>query len=310
MPRCRTFADRILIVTRVVINIKNLRGNYDVFICYETTTALDFAKNLKMSLKKLNMHAFVAKEDIPPGIDEREYRYSVIRDASKFILIMTVLGLESEEMQNETKEALNYEKDLIPCIHEDVDQNELKRTFPEVGKKQWIEFQNGSELANKVTSSIRDSSLLEEKINLERRNSIRESLGSSLAIEPEWSLKKISQYNNIGHIVFKLKNLSCKRIFIYGYKIFRVSPNGETDVYYYKKISDAQNFNRWVSDQHFKMILYKNDEHIFHWDDVNIMDVYGINKIGKWLTEVQIVYIEEGCNDHFYSIGTAEIEFE
>ena len=84
----------------------------------------------------------------------------------------------------------------------------------------------------------------------------------------------------------------------------------EKDVYYYKRICDEQNFNRWVSDLHFKVILYKNDEHIFNWDDVNIMNVYGINEIGKWLAEVRIAYIEEGCNDLFYTIGTAEIEFE
>lgn len=289
----------------MVINITNLRENYDVFICYETTTALDFAKNLKMSLKKLNCHAFVAAEDIPLGSDERDYRYSVIENASKFILIMTVLGLESEEVKNETKEALNLEKDLIPCIYADVNQNAFKRAFPEVGKKQWIEFQNGSDLANKVTSSIRDSSLLQETKNPERRNFVRPSLGTSLTVKPEWSLKKISQYKNIGHIVFKLKNLSDKRIFIYGYNIFRVSPSGEKDVYYYKKICEERYFNRWISDPHFKIILYKNDEHIFNWDDVNIKDVYGINEIGKWLTEVRIAYIEEGCNDLFYSIGTA-----
>ena len=40
------------------------------------------------------------------------------------------------------------------------------------------------------------------------------------------------------------------------------------------------------------------------------MNVYGINEIGKWLAEVRIAYIEEGCNDLFYTIGTAEIEFE
>jgi len=293
-----------------VISIKNLRENYDAFICYETTTAQDFAKNLKNSLKKLNCNAFVAAEDIPPGVDERDYRYSVIRNASKFILIMTVLGLESEEVINETKEALICKKEMIPCIYAKVNHNDFKRTFPEVGKKQWIEFQNGSDLANMVTSYIRDSSLLQKKINLERRNFIRASLGTSLTVEPEWSLKKISQYNNIGHIVFKLKNLSDKRIFIYGYNMFRVSPSGEKDVYYYKRICDEQNFNRWVSDLHFKVILYKNDEHIFNWDDVNIMNVYGINEIGKWLAEVRIAYIEEGCNDLFYTIGTAEIEFE
>ena len=29
------------------------------------------------------------------------------------------------------------------------------------------------------------------------------------------------------------------------------------DVYYYKRICDEQNFNRWVSDLHFKVILLK-----------------------------------------------------
>jgi len=55
--------------------------------------------------------------------------------------------------------------------------------------------------------------------------------------------------------------------------------------------------------------LHKNDEHVFHWDDVNIIETYGINEIGKWLTEVQVAYIQEGSKDIFYSIGTTEIEY-
>jgi hypothetical protein len=288
----------------------NTGKKYQAFICYETTTALGFARNLKTGLKKLNCNAFVAAEDIPFGSDEKNYRYSVIQEAPKFILIMTVLGLDSEEVKNETNEALKYDKDLIPCIHANVEADDFKRAFPEVGKKQRICFKDESDLANQVTSSIRNNNLIQRKINLDEQNCIQRCLKNNLFIKPEWSLKKISNDNNIGHIIFKLKNLSDKRIFIYGYKMLRVSPNGLKDVYYNTRICDEKDFNIWVSDPHLNIILYKNDEHIFHWDDVSIMDVYGINKIGKWLAEVQVAYIEEGSDDLLYSIGTAEIEFE
>jgi hypothetical protein len=293
-----------------VINIKNAEENYQAFICYETTTALSFARNLKTGLEKLNCNAFVAADDIPPGSDQQNYRYSVIQKAPKFILIMTFLGLTSEEVKNETNEALKHNKDLIPCIHANVKPDDFKSVFPEAGKKQWIRFKDESDLANQVTSSIRNNSLMQKKINLDGQNCIQVYLKNNLVIEPEWSLKKISNDNNIGHIIFKLKNLSDKRIFIYGYKMLRVSPNGLKDVYYNTRICDEKDFNKWVSDLHLNIILYKNDEHIFHWDDVSIMDVYGINKIGKWLAEVRVAYIEEGSDDLLYSIGTAEIEFE
>ncbi len=52
--------------------------------------------------------------------------------------------------------------------------------------------------------------------------------------------------------------------------MFRVSPRGLKDVYYNTRIWHEGDFNKWVSDEHFNIILYKNDEHTFHWDDVNI----------------------------------------
>jgi hypothetical protein len=54
----------------------------------------------------------------------------------------------------------------------------------------------------------------------------------------------------------------------------------------------------------------KNDEHVFHWDDVDIIETYGINESGKWKTEVQIAYLEEGLNSLLYSVGYTELELK
>ncbi|NLM66354.1 MAG: TIR domain-containing protein [Enterococcus sp.] len=100
-----------------MIRIKKSTGEaFQVFICYETTTALSFAKNLKESLAKQKYTAFVAAEDTPVGVNHRDYRYSIIRGAPIFILIMTVVGLNSDEVHNEINEAIKYKKQIIPVL--------------------------------------------------------------------------------------------------------------------------------------------------------------------------------------------------
>ena len=92
--------------------------------------------------------------------------------------------------------------------------------------------------------------------------------------------------------------------------MFRILPDGEKDFYYNQRISSASEYEGWISDPHVKIMLWSNDEHSFHWNDVNIMGTYGINKKGKWGTEVQIAYIDLVSNTYSYSVGKAEIRFE
>jgi hypothetical protein len=284
---------------------------FQVFICHESTTGHDFALNLKTSLEKMNYSSFVAPDDMKGAIsDEREYRYKVLRESEYFIIIVTkLLLINSPEAKSEIEEALKLKKHIIPCINNLVDLKQFECVLPNVSKMQCSFFKNDSELANNVTNKITDMNLKNEETKMHENVIAEELFKEDLLIKPAWSLKKVARRKNKGHIIFRLKNLSEKTIIIYGYRIFRIKPDGLKDVYYYSSVCDATNFKKWVSDPHTKIILHKNDEHVFHWDDVNIMEVYGINEIGKWLTEVQVAYIQEGSKNIYYSIGTTEIEF-
>ena len=92
--------------------------------------------------------------------------------------------------------------------------------------------------------------------------------------------------------------------------MFRITPNGDKDLFYFKRICAASDFHRWVADAHTNIILWNEDSHIFHWNDVDIPLVYGVNEPGKWSTEVKIAYIEEGENEMKFAKGETEISFE
>jgi hypothetical protein len=127
---------------------------------------------------------------------------------------------------------------------------------------------------------------------------------------PKWSLDNLSQNSNIGHIIFQIINNTGKKIIVHGYRMLRISPDGKKDYYYKGKRYEESELNIWWTAPHVKVILWEGDEHIFNWNEVNIIETYGINKKGKWGTEVKIAYIEEGSNGLSVSTGTTTIEFE
>ena len=142
------------------------------------------------------------------------------------------------------------------------------------------------------------------------RGKIPMQTDNGLFVEPKWSIKKISDENKIGHIIFGVKNTSGKKVVIYGYRMFRISPNNHKDLFYFRKISDANEIKGWNTSSQFRMILSENDERSYHWNDVDIPKTYGLKEKGRWGTEVQIAYIEQGTNNILYSIGRTFIEVE
>ena len=92
--------------------------------------------------------------------------------------------------------------------------------------------------------------------------------------------------------------------------IFEITPEGEKDFYYNRRIFPAEELKGWLSDPHVKIILWDNDEHIFHWNDVAIAKTYGINRKGVWGTEVQIAYVELGTQALAYAVGRARNRLE
>lgn len=124
-----------------------------IFICYETSTGLDYAKHLKNALEKIGKSTFVAKVDLKIGEKEREFREENIKECKYFLVIVTFAALESEEVKREINLAQEFGKTIIPCKEEAVYRSWLYK-LPVIDKIQQIEFENKEDLARKVISEI------------------------------------------------------------------------------------------------------------------------------------------------------------
>ena len=141
-------------MTRDTIDKKdNIRMSKSIFICYETTTGLDYAKHLKKALEKIGKSAFVAVEDIKKGEPGREDIDKTITECKYFIVIVTVAAPESEEVKREIDLAQKFDKTIIPCKEKENSRSWLSK-LPVISELQQIEFENKEDLARKVISEI------------------------------------------------------------------------------------------------------------------------------------------------------------
>jgi hypothetical protein len=124
-----------------------------VFISYETTTGLEFAKHLKKSLKKQEIPSFVAEEDIEPGGASLEIIQDNLKRCRFFVLILTVTALKSTEVKKEFALAKKLNKDIIPCIKEGLGDY-VEEEFKEIPDFQYIRFETKEELANHVVETV------------------------------------------------------------------------------------------------------------------------------------------------------------
>jgi len=125
----------------------------EVFICYETTTGLGYAKNLKEALGKMDRSAFVANEDIKKGEAGQKVIDETIKECEYFIAIITFPALGSEEVKREINLAQSFDRTIIPCKEKEVYASWLSK-LPIISGLQRIEFKNEDELANRVISEI------------------------------------------------------------------------------------------------------------------------------------------------------------
>ena len=125
----------------------------EIFICYETTTGLGYARHLKEALVRMSKSAFVADEDIRNGEAWREVIDKSVEECKYFIAIVTFPALESEEVKREIKLAQNFNRTIIPCKEKEVYRSWLSK-LPITNELQQIEFKSEEELANKVISEI------------------------------------------------------------------------------------------------------------------------------------------------------------
>jgi len=132
-----------------------------VFISYETTTGLNLARHLSVSLSKLNLSSFIAERDIRKGDDWRETIDNALSDCEIFILIATNLALNSSEVLKEVNYAVDNFKEIIPCKKSNVNEKNLYSAFPKIDKIQRIDFKDEYELSDAVIETL---------MNIERDN--------------------------------------------------------------------------------------------------------------------------------------------
>jgi|LGVF01.1.fsa_nt_gb hypothetical protein len=128
-----------------------------VFICYETTTGLDYAKHLKEALEKTDRSAFVAKEDIKKGEEGQKVIDEAIGACKYFVVIVTLLALDfSREVKREIVLAdslPHLKRNIISCKEKSVDMSELYK-LARISELQQIDFESKEELARKVITEI------------------------------------------------------------------------------------------------------------------------------------------------------------
>lgn len=150
-----------------------------VFACYETTTGLDLAKNLKQALEKRNTLAFVADQDLPKfikqGIEWRTYVDRLIASVKTFIVILSI-DLVSGEMLRELKLAFERNKRepnfaIIIAHSRNVSRTSndiLSSTGIDTAKFNQIDFATQEELARIITSMLDESGAVIEPPALPR----------------------------------------------------------------------------------------------------------------------------------------------
>jgi len=131
------------------------KQRFDVFICYETTTALDLARNLKESLKRCGIKAFVANIDIKKGETWEHSRDEALKECEHFVAIITNVALVSDEVEKEINYAINANKNVVPCVEDGVSIELLRMKFPRLLDYQGvIGFKTSEELNRSVTNAL------------------------------------------------------------------------------------------------------------------------------------------------------------
>ena len=138
-----------------------------VFISYETTTGLEFAKHLQKALGKHDISSFVARADIDFGKDPSQIIRQNLEECRFFVPILTITALKSSEVRKEFLLAKKSEKYIIPCLKEGL-EDYVEKEFKEILDFQYATFQTKEDLANTVVETILNREILHYKDSLRR----------------------------------------------------------------------------------------------------------------------------------------------
>lgn len=138
-----------------------------VFISYETTTGLQFAKHLQKALKKQEITSFVAEKNIDLGKAPPQTIRHNLEECRFFVLILTITALKSPEVRSEFSLARKLGKDIIPCLKEGLEEY-VKKEFKEILDFQYCRFETKEDLANNVVETILKREIKNYKDSLRR----------------------------------------------------------------------------------------------------------------------------------------------
>lgn len=138
-----------------------------VFISYETTTGLQFAKHLQKALKKQEMSSFVAEENIDLGKAPPQTIRHNLEECRFFVLILTITALRSPDVRTEFSLARKLGKDIIPCLKEGL-EGYVQKEFKEILDFQYCRFETKEDLANNIVETILKREIKNYKDSLRR----------------------------------------------------------------------------------------------------------------------------------------------
>ena len=152
-----------------------------VFISYETTTGLEFAKHLRKALGKQDISSFVAAVDIVFGKDPSKTIRRNLEECRYFVPVLTITALKSPEMRREFQLARKLGKHIIPCVKDGLERY-IEKDFREVRDLQYATFETKEDLANNVVETIlnREISRYEDSLRRLKEPVTREDLVDSL----------------------------------------------------------------------------------------------------------------------------------
>jgi hypothetical protein len=138
-----------------------------VFISYETTTGLEFAKHLRKALRKQEISSFVAETDIELGKVPSQTIQRNLKECRFFVPILTITAFKSAEVRKEFLLARKLGKYIVPCVKEGLEEY-IEKEFKEMLDYQYATFKTKEDLANTVVETILRGEILHYKDSLRR----------------------------------------------------------------------------------------------------------------------------------------------
>ena len=123
-----------------------------LFISYAREDT-DFAKYLHKYLKDKDHEVFIDVNSISIGESWSNSIEKNISDCDIFLVILTYDSLSSQNVENEVYQAQRKTKTIVPCIHEDLEDNDIKWGLQ---LPQGIKFSDEYKLARTLYSKIKN----------------------------------------------------------------------------------------------------------------------------------------------------------